>query len=287
MQSGMLEVNGTKLWHLMNGQGLPVVLLHGGPGSYDYMEPVAEMLTRDYQVIRYDQRGSFRSAKKGPYHTAIMIKDLEQLRMSLGIERWVVCGHSWGAFLALAYTACYEERVEALIYMSGTGIDPDWHQDYRVNRLKLMQAADREEYTYLRSTVEQLSGKEQENALNRIRYLSAGTDLFYPERRHLLPKTESPYLNAEVNASVNSDTANWMVKNDFRLQVRKIRVPSLFVHGAADPRPAGYAARLSQLLSNSRMKVLPQAGHYPWIDQPALLCQTLRDFLNNYNLEKS
>ncbi|WP_164821427.1 alpha/beta fold hydrolase [Paenibacillus koleovorans] len=75
------------------------MLLHGGPGAYDYLEPVANMLDNRYKVIRYEQRGSWRSEKKGPYDVKTFIDDLEHLRLHLGIDNGlcadILGGHHW------------------------------------------------------------------------------------------------------------------------------------------------------------------------------------------------
>jgi hypothetical protein len=60
-QSDVVAVNGARLWTALQGRGIPMVLCHGGPGGYDYLAPVAEMVGDDCLVLRYDQRGSGRS----------------------------------------------------------------------------------------------------------------------------------------------------------------------------------------------------------------------------------
>lgn len=101
-----------------NPDGLPLVFLHGGPGSgchdghHRYTDP-----TR-YRAVLFDQRGCGLSTPKGELagnHTAALVEDIERLRVHLGIERWVVHGGSWGAVLAIEYAKRYRERVIALL----------------------------------------------------------------------------------------------------------------------------------------------------------------------------
>ena len=63
-----------------------MVLCHGGPGGYDYLGPVADMVSDVCQVVRYDQRGSGRSQPVGPYDVSIFIDDLEELRKHFNKE---------------------------------------------------------------------------------------------------------------------------------------------------------------------------------------------------------
>jgi proline iminopeptidase len=277
MEEMVSQINGVSLWHITQGDDIPIVLLHGGPGAYDYLEPVADMLKNRYKVIRYEQRGSWRSEKKGPYDVTTFIEDLEHLRIHLGVDRWIVCGHSWGASLGLAYSAKYSSRIKALIYISGTGINSAWHADYRINRLNKMSDDDRNEYTYLRSIVDTLTGENKQRTRARLRELSVRTDLFNQDSYDLLPRVDGEFVNNEVNRKVDS---NEYLENDkFRETISSITAPVLLAHGEVDPRPYKYVKELASNLKNSEFRLIPQSGHYPWIDNPIKLQELIHDFL--------
>ena len=89
-----------------NPEGIPVVFVHGGPGSGT--SPVQRRFfdPARYRIVLFDQRGSGRSTPHGELRdntTPHLIADMEQLRAELGIDRWLVFGGSWGSTLALAY----------------------------------------------------------------------------------------------------------------------------------------------------------------------------------------
>jgi len=101
-----------------NPDGIPLVFLHGGPGSgcnenhRRYFDPSR------YRVVLFDQRGCHRSAPRGGVEantTADLLADLERIRERLGISGWVVYGGSWGATLGLLYAELHPGRVSALI----------------------------------------------------------------------------------------------------------------------------------------------------------------------------
>ena len=127
---------GTRLWTISEGNGIPVVLCNGGPGCCDYLAPVAAMLDDLAQVIRYEARGCGRSDPLPPYSIATCLADLEAIRLHYRIERWIVGGHSAGADLALAYALAYPERVLGFICISGGRIhnDREWHRIYSERR---------------------------------------------------------------------------------------------------------------------------------------------------------
>ncbi len=98
--------------------GLPVVFLHGGPGSG--CSPAQRRLfdPARYRVILFDQRGCGRSTPLGATEantTAHLVADLERLRQYLGIPAWIVFGGSWGSTLGLAYAQTFPERVLGLV----------------------------------------------------------------------------------------------------------------------------------------------------------------------------
>jgi proline iminopeptidase len=136
MSEQIVAINGTRLWLTESGAGPPVMLLSGGPGCCDYLEPVAALIDDLVHVYRFEPRGCGRSSPEGPHDLATQLNDLDALRQFLGYERWIVGGHSWGAFFALAYALEFPEHTDAVIYLSGTGLqnDRDWHTAYDVGR---------------------------------------------------------------------------------------------------------------------------------------------------------
>ncbi len=99
-------------------QGMPVVVLHGGPGGgcspamRRYFDP------RAWRVVLFDQRGCGRSRPHASVEantTWHLVADIERIREALGIARWVVFGGSWGATLALIYAQAHPERAAHLI----------------------------------------------------------------------------------------------------------------------------------------------------------------------------
>ena len=98
--------------------GLPVVILHGGPGGgcspamRRYFDPSV------YRIILFDQRGCGRSRPHASVEantTWHLVDDIERIRAELGIDSWIVFGGSWGATLALIYAQSHPERARHLV----------------------------------------------------------------------------------------------------------------------------------------------------------------------------
>jgi len=132
MDERYINSGGAQLWTSSQGRGVPTLLCNGGPGCCDYLAPVAAMIDDIAQVIRWEPRGCGRSSETPPYDAETCVADLEAIRQSYGIERWIVGGHSWGPNVALAYALAYPERVLGLIAISGGKIcdDRSWNEEY-------------------------------------------------------------------------------------------------------------------------------------------------------------
>lgn len=97
---------------------VPVVYLHGGPGSGCAPGAHALFDQRRLAPVFIDQRGAGLSRPAGALennHTDALVDDLERVREALGIERWIVFGGSWGATLALCYAQAYPHRVMGMV----------------------------------------------------------------------------------------------------------------------------------------------------------------------------
>lgn len=116
------------------GAGTPLLMLSGGPGCVNYFRPVAELLP-NHRCLLPDPRGVGQSSGKAQ-DIAGEIDDLEALREQLGLERWSVLGHSWGADLGLIYALERPERVARLVCFAGTGVqyDRDWKAAYEAGK---------------------------------------------------------------------------------------------------------------------------------------------------------
>lgn len=120
-----------------NPDGKPAVLLHGGPGSGSSPSHRRMFDPTRYRIVQFDQRNCGRST---PYAgeptvdlsantTRHLIADIEQLRVALDIDQWMVWGGSWGSTLGLAYAQAHPEAVTELMLTavcSTNSVDVAW-----------------------------------------------------------------------------------------------------------------------------------------------------------------
>ena len=120
-QSGWLDVSNLhRIYYEQCGNpaGVPVVFLHGGPGSG--CNPIQRRFfdPAHYRIILFDQRGCGRSEPPGEIEhntTQDLVNDIEAIRSHLAISNWLVFGGSWGSTLALMYALAHQNQVTGLI----------------------------------------------------------------------------------------------------------------------------------------------------------------------------
>ncbi|MCP3955488.1 MAG: prolyl aminopeptidase, partial [Desulfobacterales bacterium] len=120
-KTGMLPVSdGHEIYYeeCGNPKGKPAVYVHGGPGSGSSPDQRRVFDPQKYRIILFDQRGCGKSTPTASLEnntTWDLVEDMERLRKHLGIERWQICGGSWGSTLALAYSQTHVERVTEVV----------------------------------------------------------------------------------------------------------------------------------------------------------------------------
>ena len=133
--TGWLDVGqGHRIYFEQSGlpTGLPVVFLHGGPGSGCSPRQRQLFDPARFHLVLFDQRGCGRSEPQGSLQANTsehLIADIERLRRHLGVARWLVVGGSWGAGLALAYAAAHPAACLGLVLRGaflGRTSDLDW-----------------------------------------------------------------------------------------------------------------------------------------------------------------
>ena len=133
-RSGFLNRNKHEIYYEQCGvrSGQPVLFLHGGPGAGTAPAHRRLFDPKRFHVVLFDQRGCGQSrpyASLDDNSTDMLIDDIEVLRQSLDIDKFILFGGSWGSTLALAYAIAYPEHVSGLILRGiflGTRPEVDW-----------------------------------------------------------------------------------------------------------------------------------------------------------------
>jgi proline iminopeptidase len=263
-----------------NRLGLPVIFLHGGPGSGCKVHHRCFFDSRRYRIILFDQRGCGRSTPEGELGrntTLHLLSDLETIRSKLHISRWLLFGGSWGATLALLYAQKHADRVSGMI-LRGTFLarqrDLDWYIRDGVNRIYpeewerlVAHIPDEERSDLIAAFYRRLQGNDELAQWRAARdwdrwagCVALGNDFN--------PSESGDHVTANVLTQARIETHyaahRYFIEEDRILAGcdRLPDVPILLVHGRLDLIcPVESAYSLHQCLPQSELRILPHSGH--------------------------
>jgi proline iminopeptidase len=300
----------TKYWKLSTGSNIaytfiaatgikkpyPIMYLHGGPGGFitdrdiKTLQPLSE---NGYDIYLYDQVGGGRSGRlenMNEYTAERHINDLKEIIKNTGAEKIILIGQSWGAVLAVLFTAENPEKIDKVIFTSPGPIYPVQQQFKNVIAPDSLHVR--------KPFYSNNDGNEKTNNL-RSRAIAFWATQFH---KKLASDDEADnfaaYRNAAVNRSTVCDTENILkveagsgfysalmtfkslgqVK-DPRSLLKKLNIPVLIIKGQCDNQPWGFTNEYLALFSNHQLTFIPGAGHFITIEQPALYLNAIKDFL--------
>ena len=260
-----------------NPEGIPVVFLHGGPGSS--CKPYHRSIFNPtvYRIVLFDQRGAGRSTPTGSLQnntTADLLADMEAIRKRLGIKKWVVFGSSWGATLGLLYAQQHPEQVLGVILRSiflARQCDIDWFgKDGGVSRLFPQQwqafihrLSEEQRKNPLATYHEQLMSEETATA--HVAALAWATWNSYVVTNGAFPAPTDPLevfngVRIECHYMFNRC---FIEENQLLRDIDKVtNLPAILIHGQRDlicPLEASYL--LAQNWQAAELKIIPTGGH--------------------------
>jgi len=272
------------------GEGPPLVLLHGGPGSnHRYFLPHVLELARTQRLVLIDQRGCGASGPASDaslYTLDAMVADLEAVRLALGLESFALLGHSFGGLLAQAYALFDAEagRSSALTHLvlvgtasSAQAVDADFARIRKSLPAKTRAAI----------------------AAHEKRGIFGADGAYRPEYAKVCQAALQPYNYHRPPADGHVDESQvawpvlremWVRKSDFRIDgnlrgfdftkaLRKLRVPTLVLAGSRDLVSAKSARATQDAIPGSQLVIVPDTGHMLFVEQPALFASLVTRFL--------
>ena len=272
--SGVFEV-GTTTGSIVGddrGQGPVLVFLHGGPGLSDYADLLAPELA-DWRVLRYQQRGLPPSTVDGPFTVEQNVADAIAVLDARGVQKAVVVGHSWGVHLALELAVAHPGRVAGLLLIDGPGVIADG--GLGAMGQTLMERALPEAVGRLQEVAERMSadGPTDDDATEQLALLWPG---YFADPAAAPPPPQGMRVCAAVNmAAVGSMFERLAV--GFAESVARITAPAIFVLGEQSPIANVQGEQTAALIPTARVRVIPGAGHLPWVEHPGCVADALAD----------
>ena len=289
-RQGFIDVPGGPVWYRVTGTGagLPLLVLHGGPGGRICGYSRLDALGNERPIVRYDQLGSGRSGRPDDpslWTVERFVEELHVVRQQLGLEQMHLLGHSWGGALAAAYVLEQGTEGIASVVLSSPLLS---------TRLWI------EDANYLRSLLPEdvqktLTEHEQAGTTDSDEY-GAASEVFY--ERHVFggAKIESPaecdgapsgqFVYEYMWGPTEFHATGTLIDFDVTDRLHEIDVPVLFIVGQFDEARPERIAEFQKLIAGAKLTVILDAAHGTLSKKPDEYRTILENFLDSVEKKK-
>jgi proline-specific peptidase len=280
---GRIPFHGFHTWYRDIGPegGIPLVCLHGGPGStHNYFKPLEELAAQGRRVVLYDQLGcgnSDRPDDPNLWTVELFLDELRTLRDALGLDRIHLLGSSWGSMLALEYVLARPPGLVSLVLNSPPTSAETWMAEAARLRDELPEDVRRT-----------LAEHEAAGTTDHPDY-EAAEQVFW--RRHIL-RVDSPpdfVLRGRAERGRQVYRSLWGVSEwnangklhdwDVRHRLLEIDVPTLVTSGRYDECTPVLAEEAQRGIPGAERVLFEESSHSAYVEEPERFRAVVRDFL--------
>lgn len=264
------------------GRGIPLVALHGGPGSTLDINKLLLRLGPQRKVYIYDQLGGGKSSRtpQSKWNWKTFVKELEILVNAWKLDRFHIFGISCGATLALEYyLATKDRRLQSIIFQSPFFSARDWQRDANL----LISKLPTKQQKVIRACHEvgATDSAVYEKALEiyYLKHVIRNKTQFRMRRKRKNPGGKKIYKYmwgpSEFHASGTLRTYHRSPR------LAEIRIPTLFISGQHDEAMPRTVKKYSEQVNGSKFCIIPKASHAIAKEQPRELLRTVRNYLRD------
>jgi proline iminopeptidase len=264
------HINGTELFYLEVGEGLPCLVTHGGLGGdhsalHPWLDPLGDVL----HLVYYDHRGNGRSGRP-PAATITfeqLCADADALREHLGYEEIAVLGHSYGGFIALEYALRYPESLRRLILL---GTSPAFDHGEEVEANARRKGATPEQLEALEATPQ-----DDAEAWRQWKVLES---LYFRDYDEQLAER---VMGKTVVSNYAGDAGDAILEEwSLTPRLGEISAPTLILVGRDDfVCPPSRAQIMHEGIANSELVVFEKSGHFAYAEDPDAFFEAVRSWL--------
>jgi proline iminopeptidase len=272
--------DGTELAYHVQGEGLPLVCLPGGPMRESAYLGDLGGLSGHRQLIMLDLRGTGKSAipaDPGSYRCDRLVEDVYALQDHLGLHSSDVLGHSAGANIAVQYAVRHQRRVNKLALITPGGRAVDVEPDSEMRRGIVMLRQDEPWFAEAAAAFERVAADaETEDDWEAM------TPFFYGRWD---AAAQAHWAAGEKQSNEDASHA-FAAEGAFdpaatRAALAAFGSPVLVLAGGLDlQRPPRVAAEFAALFPAGQLVIQPGAGHYPWLDDADRFVSAVTAFLD-------
>lgn len=262
--ANFIDVEGTRTHYIEQGNGEPIVLIHGGGAGADSIGNwrfVMPLLANDFRVIAMDMIGFGLTDKPGGdfiYSQEARNRHLAGFLDAMGLKQVTLVGNSMGGASALGVAVERPDLIRKLVMMGSAGLNSEIHEALR-------PVVD---YDFSREGMVRLI-----RALTTEKFQIDDTLVSYRHALSIEPDTRAAY---QATMGWIKNSGGLFYSDDF---ISRNKVPTLVVNGKDDKVvPLRNAYRFLELIENSWGSIIPHCGHWAMIEHPTYFAEVTRSF---------
>ena len=264
-------------------KGIPLIILHGGPGCcVERYEPLEKLADFGIPLIFYDQLGCGYSKvpknHKISWNFQVFLDEFENLIKYFKLEKYNVLGHSWGGMLALEYVCNFEHKgLQKLILFSTLPSTKIWNDEH----VKMLDEFTPEENAAL---LAERDGKEYDKKVHKTaikkfykNHVGKRSKDLYPFKTKRFPKTNREIYEKMWGKSELFGTGtllDWNVEN----KLKNISVPTLILSGAMDESSPAMNELMNKEIKDSKWVLLKKSHHIGYVEEADLVLDLIKKF---------
>lgn len=280
---GRIPFRGFETWYRDLGPegGIPLLCLHGGPGStHHYFEPLEQLAEEGRRLVVYDQLGCGNSDRPDDpelWTVELFVAEIGAVREALGLRRIHLLGTSWGSMLGIEYALTQPPGLVSLTLNS----PPTSSQTWAAEAARLRDALPEH---HRRALAEHEAARTTEHP----DYEAAEQEFW---RRHICLLDPPPDFVARGRAERGREvyTTLWGISEwnpdgrlrdwDVRHRLAEIRVPTLVTSGRYDECTPALAEEAQRGIPGAERVLFEESSHSAYIEEPERFRAVLTDFI--------
>jgi proline iminopeptidase len=281
---GFIEVPGGPVWYHVSGSGsgVPLLVLHGGPGGTSCSFSRLEILGDQRPIVRYDQLGSGRSGRPDDislWTVERFVEELHTIRLALGLERMHLLGHSWGGSLAAAYVLNKgTEGIVSLTLSSPLLSTPAWVADANLLRQQLPAEVRQVLSEHEAAGTTDSEAYQQASKAFYERFVYAGEKP--PDPPECAGAPWNQFVYEHMWGPTEFHASGTLLDFDVTPRLGEIDVPVLFIAGEFDEARPETLAGFRKLIPGARLEVIEGVAHASLSKAPERYATVLEAFLD-------
>lgn len=251
-----LQYNGVEMFYTVEGEGTPVIVMHGWGCTHDTVKSISDICLRSHKVYSVDFPGFGKSTEPLPDDDTWGVEEytriIEKLAEEEKIENPILIGHSFGGRVAIVFSS--RNKVEKVVLVDAAGVKP---------RRKLKYYLKVYSFKAAKKWFNLIYGKERARGrIEKMRNRRGSSDY----------ASSSPVMKAILSKVVNEDLCHLMPE---------IKAPVLLIWGKNDTAtPLRDAQKMEKLIPDAGLVAFDDCGHYSFLDNRVGFAAVLNSFIN-------